>query len=473
MVKEKNSLGLILNSFKINKAKILIEDLLMSKTLSYGEFFSKSLSFAFFLKEKKLKLKDRVVIKIDNSSNYLISLIACFLGGFTFCPIDSQTPRNKYLRLKKILKPKYVIDSPEKIIFKSGIKKNLNRNDFVSTILFTSGTTGEPKGIQLKLSSYLKLAKSFGDYMEYSKQTKIYHCLPMHYNAGLLNTFLSGLICGSTITLGRKINSLNILSLCNDLINKNISMLHLTPEIANALTKIKSTEKEIEAINNIDKIICTGSYLYEETKEKFEKKFKKRLLSCYGLTEIGGPISLQKWEDTFEEHSVGEVLKEVKIKTYQINNLNHIYVKTPYLFLGYLLKNGKTSKPKLKNGFFNTGDIGKIKKKHLYITGRRKDIFKKGSEIISSIDLENVCKKNKNVKDCSVIIKQDLSKGSKIYFLIEFTNLNLEKNKNDLFNYLKKKLKSIELPDRIIPVPKILKTSNGKTKINEMEKIYL
>ena len=135
MVKEKNSLELILNSFKINKAKFN-RRLINVENFTYGEFFSKSLSFAFFLKAKKLKLKDRVVIKIDNSSNYLISLIACFLGGFTFCPIDSQTPRNKYLRLKKILKPKYVIDSPEKIIFKNGIKKNLNRNDFVSTILF-------------------------------------------------------------------------------------------------------------------------------------------------------------------------------------------------------------------------------------------------------------------------------------------------------------------------------------------------
>ena len=151
------------------------------------------------------------------------------------------------------------------------------------------------------------------------------------------------------------------------------------------------------------------------------------------------------------------------IKIHKINDLSQVYIKTPYLFLGYLLKNGKISKPKLKKGFFNTGDIGEIKKKHLYITGRRKDIFKKGSEIISSIDLENICRKNRHVKDCSVIIKQDLSKGSKIYFLIEFTNFNLEKNQKNLLNYLKKKLKSIELPDKIIPVP----------KINEMEKIYL
>ena len=148
----------------------------------------------------------------------------------------------------------------------------------------------------------------------------------------------------------------------NSLINQNIDMLHLTPEIANGLTKINSNSLEKETVNAIHKIICTGSYLYGATKEDFEKKFQKRLYSCYGLTEIGGPITLQNWEDTFEENSVGIVLDEVKIKIIKKNGLNHINVKSPYLFEGYILTNGKIEKPKLSQGYFDTGDIGFVNK---------------------------------------------------------------------------------------------------------------
>ena len=63
----------------------------------------------------------------------------------------------------------------------------------------------------------------------------------------------------------------------------------------------------------LKKIISTGGYLHESTKNKFEKVFKKRLLNCYGVTELGGPITLQNWEDS-EEYSVGQISEDIKNK---------------------------------------------------------------------------------------------------------------------------------------------------------------
>ena len=101
----------------------------------------------------------------------------------------------------------------------------------------------------------------------------------------------------------------------------------------------------------------------------------------------------------------------------------------------------------------------------MYITGRRKDIFKKGSEIISSQNLENVCGQFSSVLDCAVIIKDDVAKGSKIYFFIIFKEIkDIEQNINSLRKYLLKNLKKIELLDKIIPVPFISKTVTGKIK---------
>ena len=107
---------------------------------------------------------------------------------------------------------------------------------------------------------------------------------------------------------------MNIFSLLSSISKYSITSIHLTPEIANGLCQIHSSFSEKQSLKKINNIICTGSYLYEDTRDKFEKIFSKRILSCYGLTEIGGPVTLEKWEDTFEENSAGQILSEVKIK---------------------------------------------------------------------------------------------------------------------------------------------------------------
>ena len=194
-------------------------------------------------------------------------------------------------------------------------------------------------------------AITYGNLVEYDELSKIYHCLPMHYNAGILNTFFSAVFYGSEIYIGSQISIIALINFWDNLIKFNINSIHIVPEIANALSRINVDRELINEISKIDKIISTGSHLYEETKENFEKKYKKRILSCYGLTEIGGPITLQSWEDTFDENSVGRLANNIKLKILKKNNYNLIYVKTPYLFNSYLLPNGKIEKPKKKMGF--------------------------------------------------------------------------------------------------------------------------
>ncbi len=474
MLNKKKNIQFFIDIVKKKNESILLIDASTEKKITYFEFFNKSIRFANYLKEKKIKFGEKIIIKLENSPEYLISVFACIIGGYAACPIDLNIPQNKYIKLKKILKCRYEIDDLKKIKYSDNTTLSLQNKNPISLVIFTSGTTGEPKGIQIKREEYLGSAITFSKIAGYEPDSIIYHCLPMHYNAGLLNTFLSGFINGSKIILGTKVGMLNIINFWKELLVYKVNSFHIVPEIANALCKINVSNEEKEKIDKIEKIISTGSHLHEEIRERFEKKYRKRILSCYGLTEIGGPISLQNWEDTFEENSVGKIVNNVKIKIINKNNLNYVAVSTPYLFDSYLLNNGNKSKPKLVNKFFITGDIGDFKNETLFIFGRREDIFKKGSEIISPQDIENIALKSKSVIDCCVIIKADIEKGSKIYLLIDF------KNKEKTFSEMKKiqkflikNLKKIEYPDKIIPVSKIFKTSSGKVKKDYLQKIYL
>ncbi len=128
----------------------------------------------------------------------------------------------------------------------------------------------------------------------------------------------------------------------------------------------------------------------------------------------------------------------------------------------------------LEKGYFNTGDIGSYDKGELIIKGRRKDIIKKGAEIVSLPYIENIFMKNKLVDEACGISENDIDKGSKIYIFVKLKNSNnIEKSLSRLKTETSSILKRIEIPDRIIPVPSLPKTYNGKTKKNILSEIYL
>ena len=110
----------------------------------------------------------------------------------------------------------------------------------------------------------------------------------------------------------------------------------------------------------------------------------------------------------------------------------------------------------------------------MFIYGRNKEIVKRGSEIVSPQGIENTCRKFFIINDCAVITEDDIKKGSKIYLLVEFKkNRTTIKNSKLLNKFLEKNLKRIEFPDKIIIVPKIFRTSSGKLKKQDMQKMYI
>ena len=141
---------------------------------------------------------------------------------------------------------------------------------------------------------------------------------------------------------------------------------------------------------------------------------------------------------------------------------------------GYILNDGKLRKIKLNNDYFDTGDIGEYKNGQLFISGRRQDIIKKGGEILSLNLLDNICKKIKNIEDCVHLSVEDIDKGNKIFLFIKFEKIiDIEKDIENLKSKLNKKLKNIELPDRIVPVPIIPRLFNGKINKSKLKDIYL
>ena len=209
-------------------------------------------------------------------------------------------------------------------------------------------------------------------------------------------------------------------------------------------------------VSNKIKIITTGSYLYKSIANQFKKTFGINLCQCYGVTEVGGSITLQ---ENFLKPigSLGKTTKGIKI---HLSKNKEIMIKSKYMFEGY--QEGLKIK-KFKKTYFASGDLGQFVKNELLIIGRKKEIIKKGGEPVSLLKIEDITLNFSAVKDVQ-------AKGISSEFWGEIIELDVvfkkgdenQKSIEDLKKYLIQSLSPIEYPSKINMVNYIPKTSIGK-----------
>jgi Acyl-CoA synthetases (AMP-forming)/AMP-acid ligases II len=237
-----------------------------------------------------------LLIQIENTEDYLKLYIACMLIGVIACPIDPNLPKKRVASIQNEIHPSYIInniDEFKKLKIhpsnkKYDINNETNRNCLV---LFSSGTTGEPKGIVHSVNSLLTSARSFANCSGINSKTIIYHHFPMFYMAGIFNMFLCPMVQGAKIVLGKRFSAKNMLDFWELPKKHGVNNLTITPTMAIALLRIFREDKNVtKYIKNIDSIISTGSHLYLSIFQKFFLKFSIPLQNCYGVTEVGGNI---------------------------------------------------------------------------------------------------------------------------------------------------------------------------------------
>ena len=210
--------------------------------------------------------------------------------------------------------------------------------------------------------------------------------------------------------------------------------------------------------------------LHNEIKNNYLKSFNKKIFSCYGLTELGGPLTIQNTNNFKKNNCVGAHDKKIKIKIIK----NRIFIDSPFVIKGFISRSG-LSNIKLKNNFFDTGDLGFYKNKELFITGRDKDIIKKGGEIVSLTYIENVILSRDDIIEVAAVGLKDGKLLEENLFLFVTINgeYNIEEKHLEISNFCKSKLKRIEQPKKIFIIGKMPKTGNSKIKKKSLIDLYI
>ena len=318
-------------------------------------------------------------------------------------------------------------------------------------ILFTSGTTGEPKAITLNTIKFFESAIQFSKLIPIKKGDVILNNWPHFYTASLFNMFLCAMLNKASIALEEKISSSNYYYYNYwEIIKKNrINIAYLTPTMSIALINYKRFQNKTKYKFKNLKIISTGAYLYPYIKKKFFEEFKLNLLDCFGATEIGASVSILDNEKNFKiSNGVKFIIKN-----------NKLGFSSKYMFDGYQINKSKIIS--YKNKIYFTGDVAKKYKNSFDIIGRENEIIKKGGTQVSLIKIENQILEHKNIADVICIPKKSkfwIEDFEAFVIFKKYDNESIIK----LIKFLSQKLTSIEMPDKIFKVSEIEKTKTGK-----------
>jgi len=477
--------------------------------------FTRCKLFASSLKKRKIKKGDTVSIIAPNSSamyeaHFAIPMIGAVINtinirldaktvSFILTHSDSKIifSDTEFLPIVKealkISRQKIpIIFIEDDLNFSKNIKGDQSYEDFLNegnledykfdliiedewfpiSLSYTSGTTGNPKGVVTHhRGAYLN---SISNHLIWNmKKNPVYlWTLPMFHCNGWCFPWTIAALSGTNICL-RKIDSKEIFRLIK---KYNVSNLCGTAVIINMLIS-----EGIKLDHRVEFMTGAAPPPVSVLKKIEEQGFN--ITHTYGLTEVYGPAVVCEWQKEWDNENadtVAELKSRQGVKCHGISDLQvinkktkkpvakngkelgEVYMRGNTVMMGYY-KDKKATQDSFKEGWFHTGDIGVVfENDYIQLKDRLKDIIISGGENISTIEIENVLFQHPDILDAAVVGKNDKKWGE-----VPCAFITVKKNSSiteqEVIDFCRSNIAKFKIPKKII-FGDIKKTSTGKIK---------
>jgi len=282
-------------------------------------------------------------------------------------------------------------------------------------IVFTSGTTGDPKGVVLTQRNLLEDARTISQWHNIDVQTKMMCVLPIHHVNGTVVTMITPFFTGGSTVLNEKFSAGKFFQLIE---REGVDIVSVVPTLLQYLTSYYESRKTPD-ISSLHHIICGAGPLTVQVAQKFEEKFCVPIIHGYGLSETTCyscflPVDQsknehEKWMRNFGYPSIGIPVpaNEMDIQDEEGNPVpegerGEIVIRGVNVMKGYF-NNVDANESAFKNGWFSSGDEGFYKyddqgNKYFFITGRLKELIIRGGVNLSPLEIDEIINKAPGVK---------------------------------------------------------------------------
>ncbi|KAK5175462.1 uncharacterized protein LTR77_000601 [Saxophila tyrrhenica] len=358
---------------------------------------------------------------------------------------------------------------PEDLIISSDRYMDLNKSGYV---IFTSGTTGPPKGGVKRRGFLYDVATQFSDQHGIREGDLVLHVLPVHHATGITVTLLPFLWSGGCIEF--RSGGFDTAWTWERIRKADLDFFSGVPTIymrlmqhyEQVLVKRPEASQYAAGASRIRAMLCGTSALPRPLQQKWTAlRGGSGILTRYGGTEFGNAFTVTPWlaKQGVPDGSVGKKGPGVDIRLSN-GDEGEVLIKTPIMFSKYLFDEEATRKVISEDGYFKTGDIAKREGDFYSIQGRANiDILKSGGYKISALDIEREILGLEYVAEVMVVGVEDEEFGQRVAAAIVLrddirTTLTLEELRADL----RSSLAGYKMPTLLRVVKAIPKNATGK-----------
>ncbi|MCR4288707.1 MAG: acyl--CoA ligase [Candidatus Scalindua sp.] len=449
--------------------------------LTYEQLFENVKDIVQKLRNDEIKNHARIALLCPEGVDYIILVLAILSLDAVAVPIHLNSSKKEIKRVIDEMKIEYFIfeetlfhsnveNAPFSIFYKkhSFVIQHLNgklaeQNEFESLnpafIRFSSGTTGKSKGVVISHESILERTDTADQVLKISSQDVILWVLSM--SCHFVVTILLFLRRGATLVLCEQSIPQGLVA---GLSQQEVTFIYAAPIHYQAM--VRSVNINPNICSQVRMAVSTAVSLNEQVAKEFREKFGLEVSAAYGIIEIGLPFINHSGNPEFRL-SVGEILPgyEIYIEDKDVKGIGSVYLKGPGMFDAYFSP-WQTRNQVLKEGWFKTGDLGRIDENgYLYLYGRLDQVINFMGMKIFAEEVKQVLESFPDVQEAFVYGEPHDSFGQipKARIVLESTKLKL--NIDGLRRFCYEILASYKVPKDFECVASLKKTMNDKVMI--------
>jgi malonyl-CoA/methylmalonyl-CoA synthetase len=470
--------------------------------ISYGDLIARAGQIANLLVKRGVKPGDRVAAQTEKSVPGLVLYLAAVRAGAVYLPLNTAYTLNELEYFIADAEPSLVVCDPSKaegigaIATKVGAKvetlaadgkgslteaANAERSDFatvaradgdLAAILYTSGTTGRSKGAMLTHDNLASNSLSLVGYWGFTDKDVLIHALPIYHTHGLF--------VASNVTLFARASMIFLPKFDPELIIRLMARATVMMGVPTFYTRLlQSPALTRESTAHMRLFVSGSAPLLADTHREWMARTGHAVLERYGMTETNMNTS-NPYEGERVPGAVGHALPGVSVrvtdpetgKTLAPDAIGMIEVKGPNVFKGYWRMPEKTKAEFRDDGFFITGDLGKIDSNgYVHILGRGKDLVISGGFNVYPKEIESEIDAMPGVIEAAVIGVPHADFGEGVTAVV-VCDKNTKVDEAAVLKALDGRLAKFKMPKRVFIVDELPRNAMGKVQKNILRDTY-
>lgn len=456
---------------------------------TYGQMYHEALVMAANLKKAGAGYQSRILALCNGKAEYLCLDLASWMAGGIFVPAEEDAADERILDIFHETEPALFVSdrhvpsadlekitvSYESILSGDELSEDEQadpESSDTAEILFTTGTTGKSKGVEVTHGNNVALAENIAEGVFMREGNVELLPLPLSHSHAIRCSYANFLRGGCLLL----VNGVSGVKHIYDLVkNYHATAMDLSPTAANVLMKLSRGKFSVFS-DQLDYIQVGTAYLNDEVKENLKKTFPGvHLYNFYGSTESGRSCVLDFSGDGDKKHCIGRPTVHSR---FIITDEEHHEIQSDADHMGLLACAGlmnmkgywrqkELTESVMKDGYIFSKDEGYIDKDgFIYVLGRADDVINFRGIKIAPDEIEEVAGDYPGINDCACIPGKDKMSGQIPVLVVDTDEDTFDKK--DMMQYLRDHVDADKMPQRIVVCHDIPRSFNGKLKRKQL-----